>query len=236
MSGGMKGVLSSSGRSRTPAPVAEYTLAAIILGAKRAFTAAARYRRGLRSADGTHRMTVGVVGASRIGRKVVRLLRDVLDADVLIYDPYGAGDLIADPRVRLTSLEELLAASEVVSLHAPLTPVTRGMLDARGLALMRDGAVLVNTARGPIVDQTALTAELVSGRIDAVLDVTATEPLPPDSVLFTLPNVFLTPHIAGALGGEVLRLGRLAVEEVERYVAGLPLRYEVLPDQLDRLA
>ena len=146
------------------------------------------------------------------------------------------GDLIADPRVRLTSLEELLAASEVVSLHAPLTPVTRGMLDARGLALMREGAVLVNTARGPIVDQTALTAELVSGRIDAVLDVTATEPLPPDSVLFTLPNVFLTPHIAGALGGEVLRLGRLAVEEVERYVAGLPLRYEVLPDQLDRLA
>ena len=99
----MKGVLSSSGRSRTPAPVAEYTLAAIILGAKRAFTAAARYRRGLRSAGGTHRnldgispigthrMTVGVVGASRIGRKVVRLLRDVLDADVLIYDPYGAG-------------------------------------------------------------------------------------------------------------------------------------------------
>lgn len=137
-------------------------------------------------------MTVGVVGASRIGRKVVRLLRDVLDADVLIYDPYGVGDLTAGPRVRLASLEELLAASEVVSVHAPLTPVTRGMLDARGLALMRDGAVL--------------------------------------------PNVFLTPHIAGALGGEVLRLGRLAVEEVERYVAGLPLRYEVLPDQLDRLA
>jgi phosphoglycerate dehydrogenase-like enzyme len=243
-----RGVRVCSAAEANAVPVAEYTLAAIILGAKRAFTAAARYRRGLRSADGTHRnldgispigthrMTVGVVGASRIGRKVVRLLRDVLDADVLIYDPYGAGDLTADPRVRLTSLEELLTASEVVSLHAPLTPVTRGMLDARGLALMRDGAVLVNTARGPIVDQTALTAELVSGRIDAVLDVTATEPLPPDSVLFTLPNVFLTPHIAGALGGEVLRLGRLAVEEVERYVAGLPLRYEVLPDQLDRLA
>jgi phosphoglycerate dehydrogenase-like enzyme len=243
-----RGVRVCSAAEANAVPVAEYTLAAIILGAKRAFTAAARYRRGLRSTDGTHRnldgispigthrMTVGVVGASRIGRKVVRLLRDVLDADVLIYDPYGAGELTADPRVRLTSLEELLAASEVVSLHAPLTSATRRMLDARGLALMPDGAVLVNTARGGIVDQTALTAELVSGRIDAVLDVTDAEPLPPDSVLFTLPNVFLTPHIAGALGGEVLRLGRLAVEEVERYVAGLPLRYEVLPDQLDRLA
>ena len=103
------GVRVCSAAEANAVPVAEYTLAAIILGAKRAFTAAARYRRGLRSADGTHRnldgispigthrMTVGVVGASRIGRKVVRLLRDVLDADVLIYDPYGAGDLTADP-------------------------------------------------------------------------------------------------------------------------------------------
>jgi phosphoglycerate dehydrogenase-like enzyme len=101
---------------------------------------------------------------------------------------------------------------------------------------MRDGAVLVNTARGALVDTDALVAELVSGRLDAVLDVSDPEPLPRDSVLFTLPHVFITPHMAGALGVEVLRLGCLAVDEVERYAAGLPLRYEVFPDQLDRLA
>ena len=242
------GVRVCSAADANAVPVAEYTLAAIILGAKRAFPAAARYAAGVRAADGshrnldgfewigTHRLTVGVVGASRIGRRVVRLLRAVLDADVLVYDPYGVGDLTDDPRVRQTGLDELLASSDVVSLHAPLTPASRGMLDARGLASMRDGAVLVNTARGGVVDQAAMTAELVSGRLDAVLDVSDGEPLAADSVLFTLPNVFLTPHIAGALGSEVLRLGRLAVEEIERYVAGLPLRYEVLPDQLDRLA
>ena len=243
-----RGIRVSSAAEANAVPVAEYTLAVVIMAAKRAFTTAARYRAGVRGASGTHRdlsglgrigtygLTVGVVGASRIGRRVVRLLRDVLDADVLLYDPFGAGELTEDPRVRHTGLDELLRGSDVVSLHAPLTALSRGMIDAGALALMRDGAVLVNTARGALVDTDALVAELVSGRLDAVLDVSDPEPLPGDSVLFTLPHVFVTPHMAGALGVEVLRLGCLAVDEVERYAAGLPLRYELFPDQLDRLA
>ncbi|GAA1992102.1 hydroxyacid dehydrogenase [Catenulispora subtropica] len=243
-----RGVRVCSAAEANAVPVAEYTLAAVILGAKRAFPAAARYRSGVRAADGTHRdldglgwigtwpLTVGVIGASRIGRKVVRLLRQVLDADVLVYDPYGLGGLDDDPRVRAADLDGLLAACDVVTVHAPLTPESRGMIDARRLALLRDGTVLVNTARGPIVDGPALARELASGRIDAVLDVTDPEPLPPESELFDLPNVFVTPHIAGSLGREVRRLGLLAVGEVERFASGLPLRYEVFPDQLDRLA
>jgi phosphoglycerate dehydrogenase-like enzyme len=96
--------------------------------------------------------------------------------------------------------------------------------------------VLLNTARGSLVDTDALVAELVSGRIEAVLDVTEPEVLPPDSPLYELPNVWLTPHLAGAQGGEVHRLAEVVLGELERYVAGLPLAYPVHAEELDRIA
>ena len=107
-------------------------------------------------------------------------------------------------------------------MHAPLIPETVGLVDARLLGLLQDGAVLINTARGKIIDADALLASACSGRIDAVLDVTDPEPLPPDSPLLDLPNVFVTPHVAGAVGNEIARLGELAVGELERLVAGQP--------------
>jgi phosphoglycerate dehydrogenase-like enzyme len=130
----------------------------------------------------------------------------------------------------------LLAAADVVSLHAPALPETHALLDRRRLALMRDGAILVNTARGWLVDGDALTAELVSGRLDAVLDTTEPEILPADSPLYDLPNVFLTPHIAGALGRETERLGAHAVAEIERFARGEPFHYPVRREELARLA
>ena len=110
------------------------------------------------------------------------------------------------------------------------------MIDAAMLALLRDGTTLINTARGSLIDQAALEAELLTGRIDAVIDVTDPEPLPPDSRLYELPNLFLTPHVAGALGLERQRLGTLITDEIERFVRGEPLRYRVDPALLDRSA
>jgi phosphoglycerate dehydrogenase-like enzyme len=109
-------------------------------------------------------------------------------------------------------------------------------IDARRLALMRDGAVLINTARGGLVDTGALIAELRTGRIEAVLDVTEPEPLPADSPLLDLPNVFLTPHIAGSQGNELQRLGTCTATELERLVADRPLRHQVHHHELDRAA
>ncbi|GAB3960257.1 hypothetical protein GCM10027614_81660 [Micromonospora vulcania] len=118
-----------------------------------------------------------------------------------------------------------MATSDVVSLHQAVTPETVGQIDAHLLGLMRDGATLLNTARGAVVDQQALVAELRTGRIHAVLDVTEPEPLPADSELWQVPNLVLTPHIAGSMGNELHRIGASVVAEVRRFVAGEPFEH-----------
>ena len=110
----------------------------------------------------------------------------------------------------------------MLSLHAPAMPQTDGMISRAVLAAMPDGATLVNTARGSLVDQDALVEELAEGRLGAILDVTEPEVLPEGHPLYTLANVFLTPHLAGSTGTELRRLGRAALAEVERFVAGAP--------------
>jgi phosphoglycerate dehydrogenase-like enzyme len=239
-----RGVQVSSAAAANAVPVAEYTVAAILLAGKRAFRLQRLYRelRGFRlwwnevPPLGNRGRVVGIVGASRIGRLVLERLRPY-DFERLVYDPFLRDeDARAFGAERVTDLDELLRRADVVSLHAPLLPETRGLLDRRRLALLRDGAVLVNTARGALVDQTALADELVSGRIDAVIDVTEPEVLPADSLLYELPNVFLTPHIAGALGSETQRLADLALDEIERLTRGEPLAHEVRREDLGRVA
>ncbi|HKT03607.1 MAG TPA: 2-hydroxyacid dehydrogenase [Rugosimonospora sp.] len=118
------------------------------------------------------------------------------------------------------SLPELLPAADVVVLLVPLTEQTRGLVDAAFLARMRDGALLVNAARGPVVDTAALTAELAGGRLAAAVDVTDPEPLPPDHPLWTMPNFLLTPHVAGSVRDVFRRGYRLAAEQIRRHLAG----------------
>ncbi|MGY0459270.1 hydroxyacid dehydrogenase [Kitasatospora sp. cg17-2] len=218
-------------------PVAEYTVAAVLAAGKR-IGAVARIERD-RAFDrerwqqyfptwGNYRTTVGIVGASRIGRRVIELLRP-FDLDVLVADPYLTR---APAGSRLADLDELAATAHVVSLHAPELPTTRHMFDRRRLALMPDGATLVNTARGALVDTRALTDELASGRLHAVLDVTDPEPLPRDHPLRSLPNVLLTPHIAGSFGNELERMAHAAADEVERHTRGQPFRGAVRPEDL----
>ncbi|WP_164234215.1 hydroxyacid dehydrogenase [Microbacterium hydrocarbonoxydans] len=229
------GIRVSSCASANATPVAEFALACTVFGLKRAGRFAAQLRESKAVRDvrrmppiGTYRVTVGVVGASRVGREMLRLLRS-LDAEILLSDPFISDADAAELGATLVSLPDLCRLSDVVSIHAPLTPQTAGMIGAAELALMRDGTVLVNTARGALVDTEALTAEVVSGRLDAYLDVVHPEPLPPESPLYRLPNVTLTPHIAGALGNEIARLGELAVAETARFAANGTFEHEVRP-------
>ncbi|MFE3448583.1 hydroxyacid dehydrogenase [Nonomuraea sp. NPDC059194] len=236
------GVRVSSAADANAVPVAEFTYAAIVFGAKRAFTMAHRYREHGTKRDftgipwlGARRITVGVVGLSRIGRRVVDLLRG-LEAEILVYDPYADPVEVAAMGANLVDLDTLARRSHVVTLHAPSTPETYRMLDRSLLATLMDGAVVVNTARGTLIDTEALLEEVASGRLDAILDVSDPEPLPAGHPLFGLPNVFLTPHLAGAQGNELGRLADSTVEEVARYCAGLPLLHEIRLDALDRMA
>ncbi|ACZ86470.1 hydroxyacid dehydrogenase [Streptosporangium roseum] len=234
-----RGIPVSSAAAANAVPVAEYTVAMILLAGKGAPALAREYRArredlGLvrRSLDiGNHGRTVGLVGASRTGRRVLELLRP-FDLRVLLADPFVDPPTARSLGARLVDLDEIFTASDIVSLHAPATAHTRGMVSRRRLAAMRDGATLINTARGSLVDQDALVAELVGGRLSAVLDVTEPEVTAAESPLWELPNVVLTPHIAGALGNEMTRLGSSAVEEVLRVVAGEPLLHRVDPATL----
>ncbi|MCP1415104.1 hydroxyacid dehydrogenase [Paenarthrobacter sp. A20] len=237
-----RGIEVSSSAAANAVPVAEFTFAAIVMGLKRArrfseqlrITGASRNTSGFPTI-GTNGVTIGLVGASRVGRLVIGLLKN-LDARVLVYDPYLTVVDASELGVETVGLDQLCAMSDVVSVHAPDIAETRGIIGAQQLALMKDGTLVINTARGALIDATALTAELVSGRLDAYLDVTDPEPLPASSVLHTLPNVVLTPHIAGAMGNEIHRLGSHAVMEIRRLSEGLPLAYPVLAADLARIA
>lgn len=166
---------------------------------------------------------------------MIGLLRH-LDYRLLLYDPLVKDAEAMALEVEKVDLDTLMARSDIVSLHAPLLPETRHMIDNRQLALMKDGATLINTARGALVDEAALIEKLQSGAINAVIDVTDPEIPDENSPLYDLPNVFLTPHIAGAIGLERMRLGEMAVDEVARFLEGRPLLFEVHKQDLGRMA
>jgi phosphoglycerate dehydrogenase-like enzyme len=194
------------------------------------------FRREDRDVPSTVGSTVGLISLSRTGRLVAERLRR-LDVGVLAYDPIWTPAQAAGLGVELCSLDELFARAHVVSCHAPLLPPTRGLLRGDHFARMKRGATFINTARGAIVNEPELVAVL-SRRPDlfALLDVTDPEPPPPDSPLYDLPNVVLTPHLAGSMGQECQLLGRQMVEEARRFMAGEPLQYEIRAEQLPLLA
>ncbi|MET8241562.1 hydroxyacid dehydrogenase [Streptomyces sp. NBC_01724] len=235
-----RGLLVSSAADANAGPVVDYTVAVITLASKRALSTAARYGEGwpaFSEREGADGRTVGIIGASRIGRGVLaRLSASDSDYQLLLTDPYVTGREAASLGAELVPLDELCRRSSVVSIHAPQLPETHHLMDAAMLALVPDGATVVNTARGSLLDTDALTRECASGRLDAFLDVTDPEPLPAGHPLLTLPNVLTTPHLAGAQGSEVRRLGVYAVEEAERFARGQPLRGGLERADLTRLA
>lgn len=232
------GIRISSQTELNAAPVAEYTLAMILLAAKDVFRAQRLYadvrgpvdREARFPTAGTYMSKVGLVGLSMISRQVIELLRP-FGAQILVcsrhLDAAGADRL----GVRSASLEEIMSTAEVISLHSADVPANYRMIGAEQLAQIKDGATLINTARGRLVDQDALIAELRTGRFDAILDVTDPDVTVPDSPLWEMDNVILTPHFAGSVGNELFRLGNGAVEDIENFVAGKQMAGEITREQ-----
>jgi phosphoglycerate dehydrogenase-like enzyme len=231
-----RGIRVSSAYALNAVFVAEYTLAAILFSLKHGWRLM-REPSGSRSQiPGAFDATVGLVSLGAVGRLVRKMLKPH-QIEVVAYDPFVTADEMRRLGVRRMDLAELFRISDVVSLHMPLLPETRGMVTGALIESMRPGATLINTARGAIVREAELVAVL--GRrpdLQAVLDVTDPEPPLPGSLLLRLPNVVLTPHIAGAIGPERRRLGRAMVEELRRYVRGQPLRWELTREQVARMA
>jgi phosphoglycerate dehydrogenase-like enzyme len=222
--------------------VSEYTILVMLLGLRRvhemdrALKSGAAWRDAFAASAGLlNTRTVGLVSAGYVGRKVHRLLQ-AFGPRVLFYDPYLSADEATRLGVEKVSLETLFQESEIVSIHAPITPETKHMVGARELALLRDGALFINCGRSWTVDQDALLAKLREGRIWAALDVFDQEPLPIDSPFRSLPNALLTPHRAGHTSDSEHRQGAVIVDEIERFFAGRELQYRISPEAHARMA
>jgi phosphoglycerate dehydrogenase-like enzyme len=186
-----------------------------------------------------HGLRVGIVGASSTGREFLRLLKAFGDVEVWLNDPFLSATEAAALGVRLAALDDLLAACDVVSLHCPALPETQHLLNARTLRLLKDGAILINTARGALVDHGALLAELRTGRISAGLDVyleTLKGDDLPGSAYRELKNVVITPGIAGPAGTITKRMSLFIAEELERFFTGQPLVKQVTAAMLSSIA
>ncbi len=239
-----RGIRVTSGSAANAEPVAEFTLAAIILSGKDALWRRdalrdPQIRSARRPAEvpvGNWGRSIGLVGASAVGRRVIELLRPFPQLHVAVHDPYLSAPEAAALGVTRLDLDELCASSDVLSIHAPSLPETHHLIGAAQLAALRTGATVINTARGSLVDHQALRRELEDGRLYAVLDVTDPEPLGDDDPLRQLPNVFLTPHLAGSEGTELGRLAEHAIDEIDRWRRGAPAGNEVAAPMLPRLA
>ncbi|MFI8435296.1 hydroxyacid dehydrogenase [Streptomyces sp. NPDC079020] len=238
-----RGIDVSSAAAANALPVAEYTVAMILLSGKRALERARGYRTARRRENplstppqvGNYGRTVGILSASMIGRRVIELLRPY-DSRVLLYDPYVSAADAGALGVRQVGIGELFALSDTVSVHTPLLPATRGLVSRELLTSMRPDAVLINTSRGAVVDQDALTDVLLRDRIRAVLDVTDPDELPAAHPLWDCGNALITPHLAGSQGNEWRRLAELAVGEAGRWAAGDGFAHPVRPERLGFLA
>ncbi len=238
-----RGILVTHAASTMAYAVAEWTLTVMLMGLRRAHTVDRAIQAGEAWPDYTafapaelSQKRVGVIGASHVGRALIKLLQP-FNADILVYDPYLSNEDAAELGVRpVCALEELMATSDVITNHAPTTEETNGLLDARLWRVVKDGALFVNTARAAAVDYDALLKELQTGRITAGLDVFPSEPLSLDSPFRNLPNVILSPHVAGRTIECQLRFGETIAEEFARFFTGEPLRHQITGDMLLTMA
>jgi phosphoglycerate dehydrogenase-like enzyme len=236
-----RGVRITSAYAANAVPVSEYALAAILFSLKRGwhFAFSARRDKALPEqshVSGAYGSTVGLVSLGMVGRLVRERLRP-FDLHVVAYDPYVTPEEAHVLGVDLMSLQDVFTSSDVVSLHTPWLRETEGMILGSHVASMKRNATLINTSRGAVVRETEMV-EVLEERPDlwAVLDLTHPEPPEPGSRLYDLSNVVLTPHIAGSLGSECRRMGRLVVDELRRYAAGEPLEYEITRERAALLA
>ncbi len=222
-------------------PVSEFTLAQILFSLKSGWQCIMHARekksRGRpKSVAGAYGSTVGLVSLGMIGRRVAQLLQP-FDLTVIAFDPMISPDRAAELPAELCSLSDVFKRSDVVSLHTPWLKETEGMIDGKLIASMKPGATLINTSRGAIINEPEMITVLKE-RPDlwAVLDVTRPEPPPAGSLLWELPNVILTPHIAGSMDNECRRMGRVVVDELGRFIKGEAMRFSITRSQADTMA
>lgn len=236
-----RGIIICSAWAANAIPVAEYSIAAILLSLKGAW----RYFRrtpeemtqgGRLPCAGAYHSSVGLVSLGAVGKAVARRLA-AFEVNILASDPFADPELASEMGISLMPLDELFRRSDVVSIHTPWLPETERMITGGLVRSMRHGASLINTARGAVVDEPSV-CEALRERPDltAILDVTHPEPPLPDSPLLTLPNVFLTPHIAGSMDGEIARMGRWMADEFLRFLQGSPLKHTVSQEMLAKMA
>lgn len=221
-------------------PVAEYCLSQILfslkLGWKSVFAIKREHKYPPRwYVPGAYGTTVGLISLGMIGRLTARLLKP-FDINVLAYSSM-APDAAAELGVEICSLEDTFWRSEVVSLHTPWLPETENMIRGDHFRVMKPEATFINTARGAVVNEAEMI-EVLQERPDlwAILDVTHPEPPELGSPLYTMANVVLTHHIAGSMHAECRRMGRYMIDELERYLAGEPLRWAISREEFERLA
>lgn len=237
-----RGIIISSAYAANAVPVAEYTVAVSILALKQFWRRAALARRGegwgdhTRPIPGAFRATIGLVSFGMIARTVAEMLA-AYDVTVLAYCPYLTDREAVLHGVERVSLPELFRRCDVVSVHTPALPETLGLVNGELVRSMRPDATLLNTARGPILDQPSVVEALRSRPdLTAILDVTDPEPPSPEDALFKLPNVVVTPHIAGSHGRECQRLGSYMVDELRRYLYGAPMRWQITREMAQKMA
>ncbi len=223
--------------------VAETTLGLMIVGQKRVWPLSRHVREGGWRDEPDwekwhprelFRKKVGVIGASNVGRHLITLLKP-FEADILLYDPFVNQTEATDLGTTKMDLNPLLRISDIISLHAPANEATYHMINRERLQLMKDNALIVNTARGTLIEEEALVEELSKGRFFAFLDVTDPEPPDIDSPLRRLENVVVIPHIAGCIEN-CNRMGELAVEELRRFFSGEKAVYPITSDLFDRIS
>jgi phosphoglycerate dehydrogenase-like enzyme len=174
---------------------------------------------------------VGLIGGGHMGRRLIKLLRP-FEVDIWVYDPYLPRELAEALGFLQTSLDNVLSQCDVIVCLVPLTPKTRGMLGERELNLIPPGRVFVNVSRGAVVDSAALIARLKQGDIIAGLDVFDPEPVPADSEILHLPNVFLSPHIGWYGGDQQTDFFTLMVDEFDRFFHGHETWFDLTPRSL----
>ncbi|MCI3274440.1 hydroxyacid dehydrogenase [Streptomyces cylindrosporus] len=234
-----RGIEVSSAAAANALPVAEYTVAMILLTGKQVLERAREFQAtrtrapwlGTPRTVGNHHRTVGILSASLTGRRVMELLHPY-DVEILLHDPFVTDAEAAELGATRVELKELFTRSDTVSVHTPLLPATRGLVGRTLIRSMRPDAVLINTARGAVVDQDAIADAARAGRIRAVLDVTDPEVLPPEHPLWDCDNVLLTPHLAGSQGNEWRRLAEHAVAETARWASGVGFLHPVRRERL----
>ena len=224
--------------------VAEYCLGLLLTAPKRIFWLAERVRQGhwretervFGPAFEIYRQNVGVIGASFVGRHLIKLLQP-FGCNVLLFDPYCSAERAKElGATKVETLDEIFSQCRAVSLNAPITEETKGMIRGEHFAMLQHGSVFINSARGIIINQDEMVEELRKGKFIACLDVSWPEPPAIDDPLRKLPNVLFTPHEAGAICENLMRIGDFVADEITAYLKGEPLKGEVTYDQLATIA